>query len=117
MTTTLNSTIINLNMYDVQISESAEKHLADCKAFLESITDNELREKLVGTLQRCFETLERLGTKSSGAILYHDFAPMSFFFDAGGWCGGVIFHGPTNGSGPNYSVHLDQSFVGWSIHT
>ncbi len=58
--------------------------------------------------------------------LYTDFAPASFGFtmevkNADGqyttwFSGGLIFHGPTDGSSPNFCVSL-SSEPGWQIHT
>jgi hypothetical protein len=54
------------------------------------------------------------------AVLFKDFAPYSFEFAAGGFQGGLIFHGRHDGGGsgsaPTFSVCLEPC-DGWSIHT
>ncbi len=87
--------------------------LKRCYDVIQSVENYQQRIRLWLTLQTSLDALKRFGN----AKLYLDFAPLSFGFSAGGLAGGLIFHGPTNGSGPNFSVHLDQSFVGWSLHT
>jgi Domain of unknown function (DUF4120) len=53
-------------------------------------------------------------------VLFKDFAPYSFEFAAGGFQGGLIFHGKHdaggNGDAPTFSVSLTP-IDGWSLHT
>lgn len=95
--------------------DSTRERIVECEKFLDSVIDTDERERLLWTLNQAFDTLRRLAPDGS-AKLYLDFAPLSFFFEAGGWKGGIIFHGPTDGSGPNYSVMINP-FSGWSVHT
>ena len=54
------------------------------------------------------------------ALLYNDFAPLSFGWTGGGMTGGLIFHGPHDrggdGGAPTFCVNLGNTH-GWSIHT
>lgn len=54
------------------------------------------------------------------ARLYKDFAPLSFGFSVGGFCGGLIFHGAHDGGGnggaPTFSVNLSP-VDGWALHS
>lgn len=61
------------------------------------------------TLDRCFNTLERLRNNKHGVMVYDDWAPHSLFFavvdkdmQPAGMHGEIIYHG---------------SSVGWSVHT
>ena len=101
-----------INTTGVVLNDWAIAQLARCIDFLEHIKDTDERARLEGTLQHCFDIINRLG----GGQLGYDFAPLSFGFQAGGFVGGLIFHGPTDGSGPNFSVSLER-VTGWTLHT
>ena len=79
-------------------------------------TEGDLKLKLTNSMTHCLKVLENLG----GGKLHCDFAPLSFTFHAGGFFGGMIFHGAHdgygNGQGPTFSVSLTPA-VGWMLHT
>lgn len=75
----------------VTIHDSAQKRLAECRELI-----NE-KPELFSTLRNSIAVLQRIGN----AILYYDFAPYSFMFEADGFRGGLIYHEGT----------------GWMLHT
>ena len=105
--------IVKLNTDGIKVTEPAAEQLAKCEQFLNSVPELDKRMKLYGTLQDSLARIQRLG---SAAILYKDFAPLSFGWSNGSWVGGIIFHGPCDGSAPNFSVSLTDT-VGWEVHT
>jgi len=84
---------------------------------------NNLTEKLEQTMSR----FNAYADNDMDVELHSDYAPYSLFFvtkrnGVQGMCGGMIFHGPHdlggNGSGPTFSVSLDNNTdPHWSIHT
>jgi Domain of unknown function (DUF4120) len=64
--------------------------------------------------------LLNIAGKGKKAFLYKDFAPNSFEFQAGGFVGGLIFHGKHDNGGdggaPTLSVNLEP-VDGWILHT
>lgn len=84
-----------MNLVDIDVTTGAQKTVEMCRRHLDSITDTDERERQLGTLNQCLDTLRRLG----GAKLYYDFAPLSFMFEAGGFKGGLIHHES------NWSLH------------
>ncbi len=64
--------------------------------------------------------LVRLARAGAKAVLYKDFAPYSFEFAAGGFQGGLIFHGSHDaggsGAAPTFAVCL-EAVDGWTLHT
>lgn len=112
--------IVTITMPDnVRVYETAEAHLADCHEFLNSIPSLDDRVRLWGTLKASLKQLDRIAiNRQAYAVLSHDFAPLSFNFSIGNFCGGLIFHGHGVGGGsyPTLAVTLDDS-DGWRIHT
>jgi hypothetical protein len=102
--------------------DRAEQRMAECINFLESL-GGEVREKMMVSFQNCLDHLSRIAENCGGeAILYHDFAPLSFGFGFTKWSlnGGMIFHGKHDGFGsgsaPTFSVCLNPT-DGWSLHS
>ena len=87
-----------------------------------------LSEKVQESWWYCLNTLDNIATNSTEeAKLFHDFAPLSFYFEIqrqNGICtlnGGLIFHGRhdaggTGGGPPTYSVNVTP-VDGWTLHT
>jgi hypothetical protein len=72
------------------------------------------------TLQDCLERLEQWEINRKYEVtLYHDFSPLSFYFEMNDKTGrrvmngGVLYHGTPDES---YAVTLDPT-KGWQIHT
>lgn len=103
-------------------NDVAVEQFRECVKFLANISEDQdaLRQKLTRTLQVGFETISAFADIHHKALLYKDFAPLSFMWSAGGITGGLIYHGPHDGFGsgsaPTYSVCVDK-VSGWSIHT
>ena len=125
-----------------ELSES--KSEASCSDPLDAVAFDELRAKL--DVSRCSDyfdevvafarkagrwtgplglrenlvRLVRLARAGSKAVLYKDFAPYSFEFSAGGFQGGLIFHGSHDGGGsgaaPSFAVCLEP-VDGWALHS
>jgi len=100
-----------------------EYQLAEARAFADSIG---LRDQLEGRLAYLDSYAEGEERGKSRCNLFPDFAPYSFAIlmqvrngegEYRTWFnGGLIFHGPTNGGAPNYSVSLTNE-PGWQVHT
>lgn len=77
-------------------------------------------------LEEMLARLERIAGTGGKVVLYRDFAPHSFEWQAVSakgeafMTGGLIFHGKHDGGGnggaPTYAVSLEP-VVGWSIHS
>jgi hypothetical protein len=77
--------MIDINSSGISVEgEGTEKRLRECMSFLESVEDFDERTRLLGTLESSLDTIRRLAPDGSGK-LYYDFAPLSFFFEAGSW--------------------------------
>lgn len=77
-----------MNLDGILVMAGAQRTVEMCRRHLDSITDTDERDRQLGTLNQCLDTLRRLGN----AKLYYDFAPLSFMFEAGGFKGGLIRH-------------------------
>ncbi len=101
------------------ITPQAQNRLEECERFLDGIREHTLRRSLRLSLERGLERIAQLG-RDDEAQLHTDFAPLSFCFFAGGYHGGLIFHGPDDnygaGGAPTFSVTLTKTH-GWAIHT
>jgi len=111
------------------VHENTEKKMAKVKEFADKVG---LLEQLNGQLEYLgnYACNEENGMDFTKCTIYSDFAPMSFqftmqmknkkgeyehFFN-----GGLIYQGPNipaNGNYPSFSVSMDNSKVGWFIHT
>jgi hypothetical protein len=93
-----------------------QEHFEKCVAFAKKNDKWRGDQGLFMSLERLVK-LSRNGPKT---VLYKDFAPYSFKFSAGGFHGGLIWHGTHDGGGngdaPTFSVSLSP-VDGWSIHT
>jgi len=86
---------------------------------LKTVEDLAARHNLADNLMRCCDYLRSIGKKRP-VMLFKDFAPYSFLFDAGFIYGGMIYHGPgdTGVEFPTLSVRLGPDLSeGWSLHT
>lgn len=114
----------------LDISECSE-YVAQVKDFARSIDKLDQLEKELEYLNSyaCRLDDDKLDLEKTRCVLYKDWATHSFGFmmmvrDKNGeyknWFnGGLIFYqaGDTGVGGPQYSVRLDNSTTGWSIHT
>ena len=79
------------------------------------------------TLAKCLRSFREREKRTDVVYnIYHDFAPLSFYFvcmrgENVDYNGGIIFHGPHdgfgNGNAPTYSVSMSGNNIGWQIHT
>ena len=100
---------MTLDTMGIEFDDFAKVQLDRCEEFLVKVEEPE-RSRLEGTLGHAFDMLRRLGN----ARLGYDFAPLSFGFSAGGFQGGLIFHG-LEGVDP-LCITLDNR-AGWQLHT
>jgi hypothetical protein len=105
----------------IDVSEQAEEVFGDCRRYLLGIEDKAERDKLAQSLQNGLSRIAALAEGSQArAELFGDGAPLSFTWRAGGFMGGLLFHGPHDGYGsgasPTFSVTLTPAY-GWRIHT
>jgi Domain of unknown function (DUF4120) len=105
----------------VALSDSeltSELDVSRCEAYFAEVVSFARSVSRWDSLRENLETLIRIGRncKTGKPRLFKDFAPYSFEFSAGGLFGGLIFHGPCDGSAPNLSVCLEP-IDGWSLHT
>jgi len=99
------------------------EQLMEARAFADSIGLREQFEKRLAYLDTYAEHGDR---GKSRCHLFPDFAPYSFSIlmqvrngegEYRTWFnGGLIFHGPTDGGAPNFSVSLSAE-QGWQVHT
>ena len=89
------------------------KRIIECEKLIDE------HPSLLEGWKRSFETLKRLN-KEEPVKMWLDFSPYSFIWAAGGFRGGLIFHGAHDGhgsgAGPAYSVTLTPT-TGWQLHT
>jgi hypothetical protein len=101
---------------------SVQLDISRCEAYFWEVVLFAEKTKQLEDLRQNLIRLINIGNncKTGKPVLYKDFAPYSFGFNAGGMIGGLIFHGVHDrggdGGAPTYSVNLTP-VDGWSIHT
>lgn len=103
-----------------QLEDRTNGRLAEVLQFVANHDDRRVRD----TFLQSMACLAARTQKGHDVILTHDFAPLSMGWevrDPGGKLlmnGGLIYHPPPREMHPpNFTVHLDQKFYGYSIHT
>ena len=102
------------------------KLIIDCAEHLQTVRDFADSTNQRAAFEEKLEDLTKYKPDGCKVILYHDFAPYSFYWvllgpDAARWMnGGLIYHGTHDGGGdggaPTFSFNLTPS-NGWVIHT
>ena len=105
----------------INIHSSAKERLTECDDFLAAVQDNPKQDELRQTLERGLQLIARIAKNTgTAAELRCDLAPLSFTWCAGGFFGGLLFHGELDGfgsgAGPTFAVTLTPT-EGWQIHT
>jgi len=106
---------------EIRAYDLALERLNQCREFLQAIPDRAERKELADTLQDGLLTIAGFHRSCpEKPELYGDSAPLSFTWRAGGFFGGLLFHGAHDGFGsgaaPTLAVTLTPAY-GWRIHT